>query len=89
LLQLVLAIADLEQRVGKLARLRILVDHALKGAECRRERILVHVVGLAQPVLGIVGELAVRIAAPGTLNAVIAWSYWLSFNSVERGLVSP
>src|SRR5579863_6667084 len=60
LLQLVLAIADLEQGVRTLARLRIFVDYPLKSAQRLRKR-LVDVVGLAQPILSIVRERTVRI----------------------------
>src|ERR1700686_2701516 len=60
LLQFILAIADLEQGVGTLARLRIFVDYALKSTLSLWKR-LVDVVGLAQPILGIVRERTVRI----------------------------
>src|SRR5882724_4557005 len=60
LFQLVLAIADLEQGIGTLARLRIFVDYPLKSALSLRKR-LVDVVGLAQPILRVVRERTVRI----------------------------
>src|SRR5216683_4752512 len=60
LFQLVLAIADLEQGIGTLARLRIFVDYPLKSALSLRKR-LVDVVGLAQPILSVVRERTLRI----------------------------
>src|SRR5260370_6545431 len=60
LLQLVLAIADLEQGVGAFARLRIFVDQSLKSGLSLRKG-LVDVVGLAQPILSVVRERTVRI----------------------------
>ena len=60
LLGFVAAEADLEQRIGELAGLRVLLDDALKGG--LRFRIgLVHIVGLAQPVLRVVGQRAIGI----------------------------
>src|SRR6187431_1360913 len=58
-LQLVIAVADLEQRIRNLAGLRILLDHGPEIAQ--RVRILFgDVVRFTEPVLRVVGQRAVR-----------------------------
>src|ERR1700694_1012817 len=59
LLQFILAITNFEQGIGTLARLWIFVNHSLKSSLSLWIR-LVDVVGLAQPILSVVRERAVR-----------------------------
>src|SRR4051812_17877679 len=60
LFQLDLAVADLEQAVGDLVALGVLLDQALKSFDSDRI-VHRHVIGLTQPVIGVGRERAVRI----------------------------
>ncbi len=60
-LQLDLAVAGLQQRVGRLARSGIVAQQALEGRE-RRRIVAAHVVRLAEPVQRVRRELVLRIA---------------------------
>src|SRR3979411_378393 len=90
LLQLVLAIADLEQGVGTFARLRVLVDHSLKSSLSLRKR-LVDVVGLTQPILIVVRERTARIGDQELLErrdgAIVLTVLQQVEGSLIRGLV--
>src|ERR1700736_6315541 len=86
LLQLVLAIADLEQGVGTFARLRVLVDHSLKSSLSLRKR-LVDVVGLAQPILSVVGQRTARIHDQELLKRRDGTVVLTILQQVEGGLV--
>ena len=60
LLELVVAVTDFEQGIRHLARLRVFVDDELERGE-RVGEILVHVIGFAEPVLGIARKRVGRI----------------------------
>src|SRR5262245_3878946 len=59
-LQLVLAVARLQERVGRLARARVILEHTFEGRE-RGRKIAPHVMRLAQPVKRIGSELVVPV----------------------------
>src|ERR1700736_3153130 len=86
LLQLVLAIADLEQGVGTFARLRVLVDHSLKSSLSLRKR-LVDVVGLAQPILSVVRQRTGRIHDQELLERRDGTIVLTILQQVEGGLI--
>src|ERR1700676_543535 len=84
--QLVLAVADFEQGIGTLARLRIFIDYALKGSLSLWKR-LVHVVGLAQPILSVVRERTVRIHDQKLLKRRDGAIVLTLLQQVEGGLI--
>src|SRR5260221_10966706 len=86
LFQLVLAIADLEQGVGTLARLRIFVDYPLKSTLSLWIR-LVDVVGLAQPILRVVREGTVRVHNQKLLKRRDGAIVLTVLQQVEGGLI--
>src|SRR5579859_124315 len=85
-LQLIVAVADLEQRVRELARAGIFLHHPLKCGE-RLLKLLVHVIRLSEPILRIIGQSAVGIGREEGLKSRYGAIVLAGLQEVEGGLI--
>ena len=76
--------SGLEQGIGDLARIRVLVQHPLERGQ-RLGILLLDIVGLAEPVLGVVGEAAVRVVGDHVDEGLLGPGVVAALELVEGG----
>src|SRR5690348_2377270 len=86
LLHFVLAVADLEQCVGRLLAVRILRQQLAEGVEGNRI-ILRDVVAFAEPVIGVRGQLVVRKLGDELLEQARRFGVASVLERTERGII--
>src|SRR5690606_18516397 len=87
LLELVVAVADLEQRVRELGRLRVLLDDLLEFGQSAHE-VALHVMRLGEPVLRVVRERALREAREKILERGRRLRTAARLHEIERRLIA-